>query len=252
MTLEGIKKTGGPKLFDLSSEKIREESRIEEKLRNSLFSLENTLKKVRFDFSKEKSYLALIDILEAKMPEIYDNYDNYINFQLNRLPSAVVCKRGCGGCCVHYVASVEPIELIFLDWQIKKRPDYSTILVNLFNKFQNFQNLADQEEDYDEDVVLYKYFLRGHCCPFQNKEGSCSIYKRRPIPCRMFFSISKPELCVGTNVISPENKNFIVELPDDIEIIISQIGLLFESLELTPMFYAGLLRMNELFGKFTE
>jgi Fe-S-cluster containining protein len=251
MTGDRTDKKSGPETVEISGEHAVAQNLAEENLWSSLLKIEEDLKHVTSDFYSEKDYKALMKILLKRMPVIYSKYEDYLRIQILQLKEKVRCFKGCNSCCVHNVTSVEPFEIIYLDWHIKRFPEYCSLLVQLFQRQAEFEKLADAEDDYDEDVVLYKYFLKNFACPFLSAGHGCSIYDKRPIPCRMFFSLSEPKTCVGTRTIKSDNKNFIIELPDEMEVLISQIGLLFKPLKIPQFLFSGLLRVNELFGKFS-
>ena len=66
----------------------------------------------------------------------------------------------------------------------------------------------------------------------------------------MFFSLSHPSLCKGKAVIDPGNRNFLIELPEDIEADLARAGALFAYYALPESLFEGLLKVNEAFGKF--
>ena len=105
--------------------------------------------------------------------------------------------------------------------------------------------------DQDEDAALHAYFLDDRPCPFLSKEGACGVYEHRPMSCRMFFSYSDPRFCRGLWTTSEKNRNFIIELPDDIETMFSRISRLIPW-DLSEHLFQGLAEGNENFGQFDE
>ena len=51
-------------------------------------------------------------------------------------------------------------------------------------------------------------------------------------------------------VISPGNRNFLIELPEEIEADLARAGGLFADLDLPESLFEGLLSVNEAFGQF--
>jgi len=221
-----------------------------EKLRSSLNALEEELGAQSADLFSRKGYREFMGVINRQAPVIFAHYDEFVKSQIAQVEGTVQCREGCSFCCAHNITSLEPFEIIYLDGFLKKTDSYGSLMVQLFDRQSEFDNIAESEKQYDEDVVLYKYFQKGFLCPFLTDRGSCGIYLRRPMPCRMFFSLSPPEYCIGSKTIDPLNKNFIVELPDDIEVSLSQIRLIFDPLEIPEFLFSGLLRVNELFGKY--
>ena len=190
----------------------------------------------------------MMGVLNQSMPIIYSIYDDFIKLKLTELQDPVLCKKTCSACCSHFVASVEPFELIFIDYQLKKTEGYSNLIYQLSLRHKQYSDLVYATEGYDEDKILFEYYKKEIACPYLTAEQNCSIYEQRPMPCRMFFSLSNPNLCKGALTIHPDNKNFIIELSDETELVISQLSEWFGELELSNLFFIGMLKVNELFG----
>jgi Fe-S-cluster containining protein len=195
-------------------------------------------------------YAALGAALESLLPELYRNYDAYVSAVLATGESKVSCSKACSHCCSHYVTSVEPYELLFLHGRVKSDARYPSRVIALHRRAALFHSLredADGEEA--EDRALYRYYLRGQACPFLGPDGACGVYEARPMSCRMFFSLSHPSLCRGKSVIDPGNRNFLIELPEDIEADLARAGALFTAYGLPESLFEGLLKVNESFGR---
>src|SRR5690606_32167695 len=86
-----------------------------------------------------------------------------------------------------------------------------------------YANLANEElargapDEEAGDRALYRYFLRGKPCPFLEAGGTCGVYEARPMACRMFHAESPPRFCAGKEIASPWNRNFQLELPQEVE-----------------------------------
>ncbi len=201
---------------------------------------------------QQSDFQRLIAILDVWMPELYSIYDRYIQLSAIEKAEPVFCGSGCSTCCKHYPTSIEPFELLYLHAALYNREDYGNIIYAFHQRASIFQKLAGGVVNtaQEEDELLYTYFLKNIPCPMLAKDGSCSIYAFRPMTCRMFISFSEPKYCGGTNAISELNRNYVVELPDHIEVILSQISYRLHSLEIPQHLFAGLVRVNELFGAF--
>jgi len=208
------------------------------------------LKNLSPQFEDLSQYNSLLKIINRYLPAIYQEYDKFIKHKLDSLESKVTCEKTCSTCCSHFVASVEPFELIYLDHSLKSNANYSRLLHQLSLRHQIFDELAGGFEQYNEDQILYEYLKKEIACPFLSSENTCTVYAKRPIPCRMFFSLSHPRFCRGVNTVLPENKNFLVELSDDVEVSISQVSHWFRELELPNLYFPGLLKVNEIFGRY--
>ena len=201
-------------------------------------------------------YPNLGTVLAEYIPGLYAAYDAFVASVLITENKRITCSKGCSACCRHYVSSVEPFELIALDRHIKSRPDYPELVVSSYRKMEVYQNIANEEggkggsEEEAGDRALYRYFLKGHCCPFLERDGSCGVYAWRPMACRMFFAESSPRFCVGKALASPWNRNFQVELPQVAEEALARCSRLLESLELPEDLFSGLVAVNALFGRY--
>lgn len=199
------------------------------------------------------AYRRLAAVLEDRIPGLYARYDAYVSAVLATGDTKVTCSRGCGHCCSHYVTSVEPFELAFLHGRIRKTADYPSRLVALHRRAALFNRLLSEEkEDEAEDRSLFRYYLRDVPCPFLSSAGECGVYESRPMSCRMFFSQSHPSLCRGKAAASPGNRNFILELPADIEASLARAGMLLSALQLPESLFEGLLKANEIFGRYDQ
>jgi Fe-S-cluster containining protein len=200
----------------------------------------------------------LISRLQATLPSLYAAYDDYLATVLLTEQRRVTCSRGCSACCRHYVSSVEPFELIALDHHLKSRPDYADLVVSTFRRATIFDGIVreesektDRNEEEAEDRALYRYFLRGHACPFLAGDGTCGVYDHRPMACRMFYAESAPRLCAGKELASPWNRNFQVELPQEAEEALARCSRLLEGLGLSEHLFTGLTEVNALFGQYS-
>lgn len=197
------------------------------------------------------AYAALSAELETAMPAFYRAYDAYVTAVIRTGSREPACGRGCAHCCRHYVESVEPFELVFFHGRLSRRPDYPSLLVALHRRVSLFQSLLKRRDgDLAEDKALYRYYLRGMPCPFLKPDGACGAYSMRPMSCRMFFSLSSPEFCKGRAVVDPRNRNFLIELPEDIEAILARAGRALGEYALPESLFGGLLRANEAFARF--
>lgn len=204
----------------------------------------------------EAWYRTVATRLQGRLPALYGAYDTYLAAVLITDGRAVTCTRGCSACCRHFVSSVEPFELIALDHHLKSRPEYADLMVAAFRRATVFDGIlreetakADRNEEEAEDRALYRYFLRGHACPFLAGDGTCGVYDHRPMACRMFYAESPPRFCAGKELASPWNRNFQVELPLEAEEALARCSRLLEGLGLSEHLFTGLTDVNALFGR---
>jgi Fe-S-cluster containining protein len=196
-------------------------------------------------------YLALGRVLDAYLPRIYSTYDRFLAAALVADGKQVTCRKGCSGCCRHFVDSVEPFEIVALHRTIRDNPRYPDLLVAFHRRSALFEKLRQEEGEGEEadDKALYRYFLRGASCPFLEADGACGIYASRPMVCRMFFSESAPRYCSGSAIATPWNRNFQVELPREAERALARCSQVLADLDLPEGLFPGLLAANALFGR---
>ena len=68
--------------------------------------------------------------------------------------------------------------------------------------------------------------------------------------CRMFFSQSDPAFCKGSAVVDARNRNFLIELPEDIEADLGRAAAALSAYGLPESLFEGLLEANGAFGRF--
>jgi Fe-S-cluster containining protein len=187
-------------------------------------------------------------------------YQAYLVEAVSDYASQIKCTSGCGNCCQHYPLSIEPFELVRIYQSIRQRPDFAEIIEDCYKRTRVYfklrakylsepDTLANGELEACEEEILHQYFFKNLKCPL-DRNGDCSEYSNRPSTCRMYYSLSEPRYCVPEHLLKPENKNFIVYLPDDIEETLSGISAWYEPLQLPESLYEGILRLNELEGIF--
>lgn len=203
--------------------------------------------------SDEAGYAALRAALEDLVPRLYSAYDGYVAAVLSTGNSPVTCSSGCGHCCRHYVTSVEPYELLYMHGRVRGDARYPSRVIGMHRRAALFNSLRDDRGgDEAEDRALHRYYLRDQPCPFLEAAGTCGAYGSRPMSCRMYYSLSHPSLCKGKAVIAPGNRNFLIELPEDIEADIARAGALFAAYRLPESLFEGLLAVNEAVGRFDQ
>lgn len=197
------------------------------------------------------AYVACMQVLTAYMPGLYAAYDAYIEAVLATGEKPVTCRPACPSCCSHYVTSVEPVELLFIDAALRERDDYADRLFEMHERTMAFRKVYDMSEgDEAEDKALHRYFLQGKPCPFLTRGGECGVRSVRPMSCRMFFSYSDPKYCAGRKIISAANRNFHVTLPDEAEALLAQASSALSGIALSEHLFDGLLQVNEALARY--
>jgi Fe-S-cluster containining protein len=199
-----------------------------------------------------EAYRLLGEVLDARMPGFYRAYEDYVAAVLGAEGRTVTCAPGCSACCRHFVSSVEPFELAALHRHIRGREDYPDLLFSSHGHSVAYEKLLTKEGEGEEasDRALHRYFLRGRACPFLEKSGACGVYEFRPMSCRMFFSEGSPRFCEGKEIASPWNKNFQVELPQELEEALARCSRHLEGWGFPEELFPGVLAANARFGRY--
>lgn len=235
-------------MFDFNAEGIAAK---EDALRIAAAELKAALQGPARGASDRAGYALLQAALRERLPDLYAKYDAYVAAVIGTGNERVTCSKGCSHCCSHYVTSVEPYELLHLHDRIRGGDAYPSQVVALHRRASLFRSLLDGSEgDAAEDRALHRYYLRNHACPFLEEGGKCGVYESRPMSCRMFHSLSHPSLCKGKGVVDPANRNFLIELPEDIEADLARAGAAFARFAMPESLFEGLVKANELFGRF--
>lgn len=222
----------------------------EARLREAAEALEVSLRASLEGRPGDAAYPAAAAALEESLPPFHACYDAWAGAVTATGNTGVTCRKGCGHCCSHYVSSVEPFEIVRLHGRIRRDPSYPSRLVAFHRRATLFRGLLEGRLDEEaDDRALFRYYLRGQPCPFLSAAGECGVYDARPMSCRMFFSQSHPSLCKGKLAASPGNRNFILELPDDVEATLARASALLERFELSENLFEGLLEANARFGR---
>lgn len=160
----------------------------------------------------------LPDRFFALLAEFYAVYDTYIRHNISASKLTIRCKSGCGGCCRQAVHGVYSFEIINLYRLLRPLPDYPRIHNEFVKRGDGFQRLlisfaenAANAGASDQDALVFamrKFAAAGESCPLL-VENSCSIYTHRPVPCRMYHSLTDPILCV-----TPIGHTFNLEPPE--------------------------------------
>lgn len=148
------------------------------------------------------------------LDEFYAAYDAYIGHNIAASRLCIQCRAGCARCCRQAVHGVYSFEIIGLYRQLRPRPDYPRIHDAFLRQANEFQALVAAQgggTNADGAALLNKalqgYAAKGNGCPLLD-DGRCSVYAQRPVPCRMYHSLTDPILCV-----TPAGHTFNLEPP---------------------------------------
>lgn len=136
----------------------------------------------------------MLDIEEAleKLGTVHDLLEQ----SLAPFARASSCQKGCTPCC-HHIIETTPIEAEMVRRAIEKHLDHSARR-DLFSRIrknrQNYPPPVTGNRKYD-NTLQAAHFEAHMPCAFLSDEGTCLVYKVRPLLCRMYMVFSDPELC---------------------------------------------------------
>lgn len=159
----------------------------------------------------------LPDRFFALLAQIYELYDRFIEHNLAASALVIQCRVGCSRCCRQAVQGTYSFEIIHLYRELRDLPQYAQIHDTFLKHANTFQgllagfkqrpaNAAASEED-AQRFALRSYAAANLWCPLL-VANACSVYANRPVPCRMYHSLTDPILCV-----TPIGHTFNIEPP---------------------------------------
>ncbi len=161
------------------------------------------------------------------------------------------CSKGCCNCCIDLVRGISTPEVINIYNHVRLWPDAKQIFEYHRESAEKFmgillKKLSPSEvpgitgEDDRVEQAHKEFNQLNRPCGFLNQEtGLCRIYPVRPIACRFFFSLDSPDYCTPTHAKYFDRDTRTVHLPEEIHILLRQIGKKF-----------GFITLNYLSGAF--
>jgi len=158
----------------------------------------------------------LPDSFFASLAGFYAAYDAFIDHNVAASQLKIMCRAGCSRCCRQVVHGVYSFEVINLYRQLRTSPDYPRIHDRFLSNANDFQALLARAEQAAAanpgtdamTIALRGYAAAGKWCPLL-VDNQCSVYENRPVPCRMYHSLTDPILCV-----TPIGHTFNIEPPE--------------------------------------
>lgn len=157
------------------------------------------------------------------LAEFYTVYDAYIEHNIAASTLKIQCRVGCSRCCLQAVHGVYSFEVISLYRLLRGRPEYGQIHNDFVVRADQFQRIlaecvrAGQADPNSPTVAahaLARFAALNEQCPLL-KDNHCSVYADRPVPCRMYHSLTNPIFCM-----TPQGRNFHLEPPREANAIL--------------------------------
>jgi Fe-S-cluster containining protein len=163
------------------------------------------------------------------LDEFYSAYDAYITHNLAASALKIQCRAGCSRCCLQAVHGVYSFEIINLYRQLRGRPEYGEIHNAFVMRADEFQRMvaefmsSHQIKDPNDPVAATHALARFAAlntkqCPLL-RDNSCGVYADRPVPCRMYHSLTNPIFCM-----TAQGQNFHIEPPEEANTILWEIS----------------------------
>jgi Fe-S-cluster containining protein len=139
------------------------------------------------------------------LDKLYRRFDMYADYIIDANDAEVNCTSGCGGCCNQAIMGVYSFETINLYRIIRQWEDIQDVYNKLFDngneatkilKRNTDKRIQRLEDDPGLKQALREYKKLEKSCALLDDLGSCRVYDQRPITCRMYFGLGKPELCM--------------------------------------------------------
>ena len=184
-------------------------------------------------------------------------YDEYVKLTLRYADNGeglgVRCESGCHGCCHDAPTGVQAIELLAIYHRYRSFPDFDTLhnlacdhTDTLFEEVHKLAPGATQlrSDDRTFQKALLAYRTRARPCVFLDGEsGTCRIYEQRPIPCRMHFSLTDPQLCWPGAAEAGKARTPNLPPPESIVETMKRIAAAMGLDDLSPVLFQGLVQV---------
>jgi len=158
----------------------------------------------------------LPDRFFALLADLYVAYDAYIAHNLAASELKIQCRFGCTRCCHQAVHGVYAFEIINLYRQLRPLAEYGAIHDAFVEYADEFQATVAQISEADDGDpadpamrALEAFAAAAKPCPLL-LGNNCRVYAHRPVPCRMYHSLTNPVFCT-----TPKGQTFHLEIPPE-------------------------------------
>jgi len=150
----------------------------------------------------------LSDDFKLSYFRVLELFEQYQHMVIQHNNYKISCKRGCAYCCNHWVEDVNSFEAEIIAEYLKKYfpeniekivsqgIDDEALLNNIEKLTLDKMDATGNTGTIDYiDLVLSVFYQMNRPCPLLSENGACSIYKVRPLTCRIYMSFSENVLC---------------------------------------------------------
>ncbi len=178
----------------------------------------------------------LADDFKLSYFRVFELFEQYQQMVIQHNNYKVSCKRGCAYCCNHWVEDVNSFEAeIIAEYLRKYFPDsIEKIVAQCIEDeaiLNNIEKLTiDRMSDIDDtgtidyiDLVLSVFYQMNRTCPLLSENGACSIYKVRPLTCRIYMSFSENALCAPEYQETDDIPTYLLNLDENASEILDRL-----------------------------
>lgn len=161
------------------------------------------------------------------LAQFYLIYDEYITHNISASSLKIMCRAACSRCCHQAVHGVYSFEIIAMYRHLRQRPDYPQIHNACAKYADDFQAVVARFLRPGETTissghpalrqVLQSAAAVAKPCPLLNG-SNCGVYEHRPVPCRMYHSLTNPIFCT-----TARGNTFSLEPPEEASLILNSI-----------------------------
>ncbi|ROQ90992.1 hypothetical protein [Desulfosoma caldarium] len=133
---------------------------------------------------------------------VYDQSLRFAQSQLHRAGWSITCAPGCSHCCTQLPSGLTGVEILYLSHGALRAGVLDRMFRRCLERLElweeirrwNAQDLAQACLERSLAQRLHRYNALKVPCPFL-EAGLCSLYRYRPLACRIHFSLSPPHWC---------------------------------------------------------
>jgi Fe-S-cluster containining protein len=178
----------------------------------------------------------LADDFKLSYLRVFELFEQYQQMVIQHNNYNVSCKRGCAYCCNHWVEDVNSFEAEIIAEYLKKYfPDSiekivsqciedEAVLNNIEKLTLDKMDVAGDTDSIDYiDLVLSVFYQMNRPCPLLSESGACSIYKVRPLTCRIYMSFSENALCAPEYQETDDIPTYLLNLDENASEILDRL-----------------------------
>lgn len=133
---------------------------------------------------------------------VHDQSLRFILSQLRRAGWTVTCAPGCHHCCTQLPSGLTGVEILYLYHGASSAGILDRMFRRSMERMEMWGEICRWDRNdsgkasFDQRVTgrLSRYHTLNLPCPFLHA-GLCSLYRQRPLACRIHFSVSPPHWC---------------------------------------------------------